>query len=153
MFESLGRTTLATLVSLSISIPSATDLSFAFQAFKTKLKEAGSNFNEAQRAGVEIRTGLLDSYLDQLVPDVTAFFGKGDLVIVDLSDPFLAGMFLRLLPYSTQTSASTAVDAALLFDIALGLFVDWKTSAGKIVGMSSPDFLFKQLLTPRSSPG
>ena len=59
--------------------------------FKTKLKDG--NFNDAQRAGIEIRTGLLDAYLNEDVPDVTTFFGKGDLVIVDLSDPFLAGRY------------------------------------------------------------
>ena len=61
--------------------------------FREKLREAENQFNEAQRAGVEMRLGLLDSYLDEHVPDVTMFFGKGDLVIVDLSDPFLACTF------------------------------------------------------------
>jgi len=90
LFESSEPTTFLTAVGLLPAPVSSPDSSF-HPAFKDKLKEAGSNFNEAQRAGVEIRTGLLDSYLDELVPDVTAFFGKGDLVIVDLSDPFLAG--------------------------------------------------------------
>ena len=79
--------------------------------FRAKLREAGNRFNPEQRAGVEMRTSLLDSYLNESMPDVTMFFGKGDLVIVDLSDPFLARTspisrltFIDLYPYSCRRS-------------------------------------------------
>ena len=106
-------------------------------AFKP-LKEGGSNSNEKRRAGAEIRMRLLDSFLDELLPDLTTFFGKGDLVIIDLSDPFMAGMRRCLNRILLDLTRPTAVNAALLFDIALDLFIEWKTSTGKIIGRTVP---------------
>jgi len=57
-----------------------------------------------------MRTDLLDSYLRDTAPSVTSWFDHAKLVIVDLSDPFLDG-----------------ASAATLFEIILGVFVEWRS--------------------------
>jgi hypothetical protein len=74
-----------------------------------------------QRSMFKMRTDLLDSYLSTTAPSITSWFDDGKVVIVDLSDPFLDG-----------------ANAALLFDIILGVFVEWRSCSPrnkKIIGM------------------
>jgi hypothetical protein len=74
-----------------------------------------------QRSMFKMRTDLLDSYLSATEPSITSWFGHGKIIIFDLSDPFLDG-----------------ANAAILFDIILGVFVEWRSCSPrnkKIIGM------------------
>ena len=84
-----------------------------------------------------MRTDLLDSYLSETAPTVSSWFGHGKLVVVDLSDPFLDGMTFRSSSDIFVQSCFAGTNAAILFDIVLGIFVEWRSTSGrnkKIVG-------------------
>jgi hypothetical protein len=44
-----------------------------------------------QKSMLGLRLGLLDSYLTEKNCDITCHFKEGQMVIVDLTDPFLDG--------------------------------------------------------------
>ncbi|KAJ7255110.1 hypothetical protein B0H12DRAFT_1323296 [Mycena haematopus] len=69
-----------------------------------------------QKAMIELRLNLLDAFLRPGARQIQSYFGAGDLVLVDLTDPFLDGL-----------------TAAVLFDIVLGTFTQWQTACGKLV--------------------
>lgn len=87
---------------------------FKYQNFKKRLQ--GQEFNKAQGAMLQLRIALLDSFLQGKGPDIKSFFKPGRLVIVDVSDPFVE-----------------PTTAAILFDICLGLFIEWKSNTGKLI--------------------
>lgn len=87
---------------------------FSYQGFRKKLAE--SDFNRTQQSMLQLRLDLLDSFLKGTGKDIVKFFNSGRLVIVDLSDPFVDG-----------------VTAAMLFNICLGLFIEWKNTTGKLI--------------------
>jgi len=45
-----------------------------------------------QRGMVNLRLGLLDAYLLPGSTELKSYFGAGQMVLVDLTDPFLDGM-------------------------------------------------------------
>ncbi|KIM21769.1 hypothetical protein M408DRAFT_29280 [Serendipita vermifera MAFF 305830] len=90
---------------------------FTYRAFQKRLKNP--EFNRSQGAMLQLRLELLDSFLKGNGPDVTSFFKPGRLVIIDISDPFIE-----------------STTAAMLFNICLGLFIEWKSSTGKLIGES-----------------
>ncbi|PVF91524.1 hypothetical protein CPB86DRAFT_770568 [Serendipita vermifera] len=87
---------------------------FSYRAFRKRLD--GEEFNKSQMAMLQLRLDLLDSFLKGDGEDITHFFKPGRLVIIDLSDPFV-----------------DSTTAAMLFDICLGLFIEWKVSTGKLI--------------------
>ncbi|PVF92780.1 hypothetical protein CPB86DRAFT_716798 [Serendipita vermifera] len=87
---------------------------FSYRAFRKRLDE--EEFNKSQMAMLQLRLDLLDSFLKGDGEDITYFFKPGRLVIIDLSDPFV-----------------NSTTAAMLFDICLGLFIEWKVSTGKLI--------------------
>ncbi|PVF91522.1 hypothetical protein CPB86DRAFT_802757 [Serendipita vermifera] len=99
---------------------------FSYRAFRKRLDK--EEFNKSQLAMLQLRLDLLDSFLKGDGEDITYFFKSGRLVIIDLSDPFV-----------------NSTTAAMLFDICLGLFIEWKVSTGKLIGealLCSPASLF-----------
>ncbi|KAG8841033.1 hypothetical protein FRB91_005426 [Serendipita sp. 411] len=87
---------------------------FNYGEFRKRLSE--QDFNGSQTAMLQLRFDLLDSFLRGEGSDLTSFFKPGRLIIIDLSDPFVDG-----------------TTAAMLFDICLGLFIEWKTNTGKLI--------------------
>lgn len=87
---------------------------FIYQDFRKRLKEP--RFNRNQNSMLQLRLDLLDSFLKGSDADMSSYFKPGRLVIIDLSDPFVDG-----------------TTAAMLFDICLGLFIEWKVSTGKLI--------------------
>ncbi|KAG8749489.1 hypothetical protein FRC14_001329 [Serendipita sp. 396] len=87
---------------------------FNYGEFRKRLSE--QEFNGSQSAMLRLRLDLLDSFLRGDGSDLTSFFKPGRLIIIDLSDPFVDG-----------------TTAAMLFDICLGLFIEWKTNSGKLI--------------------
>ncbi|KAL7415760.1 hypothetical protein BDY24DRAFT_382124 [Mrakia frigida] len=102
---------------------------FSYSRFLAQLEIRKTSFNPAQLAGLEQRMALLDSFLDDRAPSkghacqqarITARrlpkFAKGQLTILDLSDPFI-----------------DASQACSLFEISLGQFIRAKADgAGKV---------------------
>ncbi|KAG8782690.1 hypothetical protein FRC19_007403 [Serendipita sp. 401] len=87
---------------------------FNYGEFRKRLSE--QDFNGSQIAMLQLRFDLLDSFLCGDGSDLTSFFKPGRLIVIDLSDPFVDG-----------------TTAAMLFDICLGLFIEWKTNSGKLI--------------------
>ncbi|KAG8831139.1 hypothetical protein FRC17_003588, partial [Serendipita sp. 399] len=87
---------------------------FNYRDFRKQLQE--QEFNKSQSAMLQLRLDLLNSFLQGDGSDLTSFFKPGRLIVVDLSDPFVDG-----------------ITAAMLFDICLGLFIEWKTATGKLI--------------------
>jgi hypothetical protein len=93
-------------------------------------------FNPAQTAMLQLRFDLLDSFLRGKEPDISSFFKAGQLLIIDLSDPFVNGSYsLSICGYNMVLISIVATTAAMLFDICLGMFIEWKVSVGKLIGM------------------
>ncbi|KAG8816895.1 hypothetical protein FRC19_011719 [Serendipita sp. 401] len=87
---------------------------FNYGEFRKRLSE--QEFNGSQTAMLQLRLDLLDSFLCGDGSNLTSFFKPGRLIVIDLSDPFVDG-----------------TTAAMLFDICLGLFIEWKTNTGKLI--------------------
>ena len=58
--------------------------------FRKRIEEA--ELNPMQRAMVKLRLDLLDAYLRPGSTELKSYFGAGQIVLVDLTDPFLDGM-------------------------------------------------------------
>jgi hypothetical protein len=102
--------------------------------FKKRVTDKG--FNPAQTAMLQLRFDLLDSFLRGKEPDISSFFKAGQLLIIDLSDPFVNGSYsLSICGYNMVLISIVATTAAMLFDICLGMFIEWKVSVGKLIGM------------------
>ncbi|EJD43832.1 hypothetical protein AURDEDRAFT_185401 [Auricularia subglabra TFB-10046 SS5] len=87
---------------------------FSYAEFREQLKK--QKFDVKQQMMLNHRMRLLDSFLSTTAESITSTFVPGNLVVVDLTDPFLDG-----------------VTASILFDIVLGTFMSWTTTVGKIV--------------------
>jgi len=87
---------------------------FNYRDFKRQIN--AENLNPMQKAMIKLRLDLLDTFLRPEAPDIQSYFYAGKLVLVDLTDPFLDGL-----------------TAAVLFDIVLGLFMQWQSVNGKII--------------------
>jgi hypothetical protein len=94
-----------------------------------------------QKAMIKLRLNLLDAFLRPEAPDMRSYFCAGNLVLVDLTDPFLDGEHSIITPIHMLLGTSlfrlySGLTAAVLFDIVLGLFMQWRSVNGKIVGTS-----------------
>ncbi|EJD43831.1 hypothetical protein AURDEDRAFT_65958 [Auricularia subglabra TFB-10046 SS5] len=87
---------------------------FSYARFREQLKR--ERFDPTQQAFLAQRLRLLDGFMSTTAPSISSTFVPGQLVIVDLTDPYLDGSM-----------------ASLLFDIVLGVFMNWNAGAGKIV--------------------
>jgi hypothetical protein len=84
---------------------------------------------------LQLRLDLLDSFLKGQDADMSSYFKPGRLVIIDLSDPFVDGEILGFHNFPNYIAHYlTGTTAAMLFDICLGLFIEWKVSTGKLIG-------------------
>ncbi|KAJ7124629.1 hypothetical protein C8R43DRAFT_1240942 [Mycena crocata] len=88
----------------------------AFNYLEFKRQIALEQLDLKQKAMIKLRLDLLDGFLRPGAPEIESYFAAGGLVLVDLTDPFLDGL-----------------TAAILFDIVLGTFTQWKTTCGKLV--------------------
>ncbi|KAH7101544.1 hypothetical protein BKA62DRAFT_179305 [Auriculariales sp. MPI-PUGE-AT-0066] len=86
---------------------------FSYSELKKRLN--AEKLNASQKVMLKLRTDLLDAFIRPGSPDITSFFAAGEIVLVDLTDPFLDGL-----------------TAAVMFDIVLGSFIQWQTTTGKI---------------------
>ncbi|KAG8851922.1 hypothetical protein FRC20_001636 [Serendipita sp. 405] len=87
---------------------------FTYGGFLHQLRQR--IFNMSQSSMLQMRLGLLDSFLHGGGQDISSYFGPGKLLIIDLSDRFVDGK-----------------TASMLFDICLGLFMEWKAPTGKLI--------------------
>ncbi|KAH7094195.1 hypothetical protein BKA62DRAFT_42724 [Auriculariales sp. MPI-PUGE-AT-0066] len=87
---------------------------FKYQEFRKRLD--AERLNPMQRAMCKLRLELLDAFLRPGSANLKSYFSPGQMVLVDLTDPFLDGL-----------------TAAVLFDIVLGAFMQWQTNTGKMV--------------------
>ncbi|KAG8764562.1 hypothetical protein FRC15_007546 [Serendipita sp. 397] len=92
---------------------------FTYGGFLHQLRQR--IFNMSQSSMLQMRLGLLDSFLHGGGQDISSYFGPGKLLIIDLSDRFVDGK-----------------TASMLFDICLGLFMEWKAPTGKLIGETLP---------------
>lgn len=104
--------------------------SFDYELFRKRLDE--EQFSPQQRIPLDMRLDLLDSFLVEQVArklpgseipssawglgSLKQLFGPGEVVITDLSDPFI-----------------DRAAACCIFDIILGLLCEVTKSAGKVV--------------------
>ena len=47
-----------------------------------------------QKAMIKLRIDLLDAFLRPESQDIQSFFSEGEIVLVDLTDPFLDGVYI-----------------------------------------------------------
>ncbi|KAJ7158979.1 hypothetical protein C8R43DRAFT_357208 [Mycena crocata] len=87
---------------------------FSYQGFKRRIDL--ESLDAKQRAMITLRLDLLDAFIRPGALGIESYFSAGGLVLVDLTDPFLDDL-----------------TAAMLFDIVLGSFIQWKTTVGKLV--------------------
>ncbi|KAK7052655.1 p-loop containing nucleoside triphosphate hydrolase protein [Favolaschia claudopus] len=87
---------------------------FSYSEFKRQISL--ENLDVKQRMMIELRLSLLDAFIGLTARKVNSYFSAGDVVLVDLTDPFLDGL-----------------TASVLFDIVLGTFTQWETPCGKLV--------------------
>ncbi|KAH7101548.1 P-loop containing nucleoside triphosphate hydrolase protein [Auriculariales sp. MPI-PUGE-AT-0066] len=87
---------------------------FSYEEFKRRIKQ--EKFDPKQQMMLTQRLRLLDGFVQPLSRPIRSYFSPGDMIIVDLTDPFLNGEF-----------------ASLLFDIVLSSFMGWNCPTGKIV--------------------
>ncbi|KAJ6536836.1 hypothetical protein B0H19DRAFT_1240702 [Mycena capillaripes] len=88
----------------------------AFSYLEFKRRIALERLNPMQKAMIKLRMDLLDAFIHPGARRIESYFTAGGLVLVDLTDPFLDGL-----------------TAAVLFDIVLGAFTQWKTVCGKLI--------------------
>jgi hypothetical protein len=104
-----------------------------YREFKERLKLC--DFNPAQLNMLEMRLGLLESFIDMEGNSPQPSYHPGEITIVDLSCPFV-----------------TANTACILFKLALQQFLQSRTP-GKMVVLdeahkaSSPHYVYKRTLT------
>ncbi|KAK6971319.1 p-loop containing nucleoside triphosphate hydrolase protein [Favolaschia claudopus] len=87
-----------------------------WQLFTDNRQISLENLDVKQRMMIELRLSLLDAFIGLTARKVNSYFSAGDVVLVDLTDPFLDGL-----------------TASVLFDIVLGTFTQWETPCGKLV--------------------
>ncbi|KAH7101551.1 P-loop containing nucleoside triphosphate hydrolase protein [Auriculariales sp. MPI-PUGE-AT-0066] len=102
---------------------------FSYTEFKLRTKR--ERFDSTQRIMLAHRLRLLDAFVQSSSRPIRSYFAPGDMVLVDLTDPFLNGEF-----------------ASLLFDIVLGSFMGWNSPTGRIVVL---DEAHKYLTNSKSS--
>ena len=88
---------------------------FTYKAFLSRLEEAKKDMNPGQKAGLNQRLALLNSFVAKN-PREDSLFGAGCLTIMDLSDPFID-------PSS----------ACSLFEIVTRLFIRSELGASKVL--------------------
>ncbi|KAJ7255136.1 hypothetical protein B0H12DRAFT_1233206 [Mycena haematopus] len=76
----------------------------------------------------------LEAFIRLGAPRLQSYFNAGGLVLVDLTDPFLDGF-----------------TAAVLFDIVLETFTQWKTASGKLVSASEAPYMYIQTFSNKRS--
>ncbi|KAF8992060.1 hypothetical protein BDQ17DRAFT_1370044 [Cyathus striatus] len=111
---------------------------FTYDTFLRELEKSKKDFNPAQIAGVKQRMSLLTSFLDPLTTSkrrhiIPSRFAKGQLTIIDLSDPFL-----------------DSSSACGLFEIITRLFLRADVGTGKVLVV---DEAHKYLSTNMGSAG
>ena len=79
------------------------------EEFKRQL--ASEKLDRVQKAMLKLRLDLLDSFLQPGSPNIQSYFAAGNIVLIDLTDPFLDG---RLLSLVTRQSQADAIKARLL---------------------------------------
>jgi hypothetical protein len=89
---------------------------FNYNAFKTALES--SNLSRTQRAPLQQRLELLESFLDLEDSTPVHNFGAGSITIVDLSCPFV--------------DANTA---CALFDIYMSIYLESDSTVGKVIAV------------------
>ncbi|KAH4855058.1 hypothetical protein HBH77_001730 [Parastagonospora nodorum] len=97
---------------------------FNYRAFKRHLK--GKDFNPAQTSMLQMRLGLLESFLDMDGGTVEPHFQPGEITIMDMSCPFV--------------NANTA---CILFKIGLKRYLQSKTSGKMIVLDEAHKYMLK----------
>ncbi|PVF93461.1 hypothetical protein CPB86DRAFT_801212 [Serendipita vermifera] len=120
--DNLDRVPLYLRTALSILREMGSD-KFDYKDFKKRVTEKG--FNQGQNMMLQLRFDLLDSFLKGKEADISSYFKAGRLITIDLSDPFVNG-----------------TTATMLFDICLGMFIEWKVSVGKLIGTPFVSFSF-----------
>ncbi|KAI9066396.1 hypothetical protein FKP32DRAFT_1645965 [Trametes sanguinea] len=106
---------------------------FTYPAFLAKVRDAKDNMNPLQKAMLDQRLALLDSFIDPVTSRAGALFQPGQLTIVDLSDPFI-----------------DPSGACSLFEIVTRLFVRADLPTGKVLVV---DEAHKYLSSNRSDSG
>ncbi|KAF9008922.1 hypothetical protein BDQ17DRAFT_1301128 [Cyathus striatus] len=111
---------------------------FSYETFVLELEKCKKDFNPAQIAGVQQRMSLLTSFLDPMSPSkrrhiIPSRFAKGQLTIIDLSDPFL-----------------DSSSACGLFEIVVRLFLRADVGTGKVLVV---DEAHKYLSANKSASG
>jgi hypothetical protein len=89
---------------------------FNYNAFKSALESC--TLARSQRVPLQQRLDLLESFLDLEDSAIDYSFEAGSLTIIDLSCPFI--------------DSSTA---CVLFDICMGLYLEFNPTIGKIIAM------------------
>ncbi|KAH7104077.1 P-loop containing nucleoside triphosphate hydrolase protein [Auriculariales sp. MPI-PUGE-AT-0066] len=87
---------------------------FSYTEFKHRI--AHERFNGTQLMMLRHRLRLLDGFVQSEARPIRSYFQAGEMVLVDLTDPFLNGLL-----------------ASLLFDIVLSSFMGWNSPTGRIV--------------------
>ncbi|KAH7101553.1 hypothetical protein BKA62DRAFT_703329 [Auriculariales sp. MPI-PUGE-AT-0066] len=87
---------------------------FSYSDFKERV--AAEKFDKKQSLMLGHRLRILDGFVSPKSRAIKSYFAPGEMVLVDLTDPFLDGAM-----------------ASILFDIVLSSFMGWKSSSGKIV--------------------
>jgi hypothetical protein len=102
-----------------------------------------------QKAMIKLRLDLLDAFIRPGAREIESYFTAGGLVLVDLTDPFLDGKWLHVFPSKLEMliwwNPTLGLTAAMLFDIALGVFTQWQTVCGKLVGAFGANILSLRL--------
>ncbi|KAF5369965.1 hypothetical protein D9758_001180 [Tetrapyrgos nigripes] len=95
---------------------------FSYQGLLRQLEVKKKSFNSAQLSGLEQRMSLLTSFITSKKPTkktgsaIAPRFAKGQLTIIDLSDPFL-----------------DPASACGLFEVIIRLFIRAEVSTGKVL--------------------
>ncbi|KAH7094198.1 hypothetical protein BKA62DRAFT_644786 [Auriculariales sp. MPI-PUGE-AT-0066] len=87
---------------------------FSYTRFKRRIE--AEKFDATQRMMLSHRLRLLDGFVKPTSRPIRSYFAPGEMVLVDLTDPFLNGML-----------------ASVLFDIVLTSFMGWSSPTGRIV--------------------
>ena len=90
-------------------------------------------FDTKQKMMLNHRLKLLDGFLKPAARAISSYFATGEVVLVDLTDPFLDGKSQSTL-CGRNSYLYAGVMASILFDIVLSSFVGWNCTSGKIVG-------------------
>ncbi|KAG8898823.1 hypothetical protein FRB99_007132 [Tulasnella sp. 403] len=88
---------------------------FTYTEFRYRVSEEARTFNPQQKSGFQQRMSLLESFLEPRTTN-TPRFKKGEITIVDLTDPFI-----------------DAASACSLFEIVTRIFVRADVEGGKVL--------------------